>query len=206
MGDGPIDPGQRSLAERRLLAALRRHQRRFPLRSDVRVDTLIGELRADAQGRPAGHRGAQPLALTDKELRAVVDGMVVSGELLRTGHRVQMRGGAGPTFDPIMRERVDLLLATLTAAGAAPPSAEAVAARLGIPAALVDQLRAAGQLVSVGPRIDLTRESWERISGRLDRLAVSGPLSVALVRDDLDTARRFAERILQHWQALRSHQ
>ena len=105
-----------------------------------------------------------------------------------------------------MRERVDLLLATLTAAGAAPPPAEGVAARLGIPAALVDQLRAAGELVSVGPRIDLTRESWDRVAARLDRLAASGPLSVALVRDDLDTARRFAERILQHWNALRSHQ
>jgi len=205
VGDGPIDPGQRRLAERRLLAALRRHQRRFPLRSDMRVDTLIGELRADAQGRPAGHRGAQPLAITDKELRAVVDGMVASGQLLRTGHRVQMPAGAAPAFDPIMRERVDLLLTTLTAAGAAPPPAERVAARLGIPAALVDQLRAAGELVSVGPRIDLTRASWDRFSARLDRLAASGPPSVALVRDDLDTARRFAERILQHWNEVRGH-
>lgn len=206
MGDGPIDPGQQRIAERRLLAALKRHQRRSPLRPAVRVDTLIAELRTDALGRPSGHRGAQPLTLTDGELRAVVDGMVASGELLRAGHRVRMPAGAGPSFDPIMRERVDLLLTTLTAAGAAPPPAEGVAARLGIPAALVDQLRAAGELVSVGPRIDLTRESWDRVAGRLDRLAASGPLSVALVRDDLETARRFAERILQHWNALRSHQ
>jgi hypothetical protein len=206
VGDGPIDPGQGRLAERRLLAALRRHQRRSPLRPDVRVDALIAELRASAQGRPAGHRGTQPLTLTDKELRAVVDGMVASGQLLRTGHRVQMPMGVLPAFDPIMRERLDLLLATLTAAGATPPPAEAVAARLGIPAALLDQLRAAGELVSVGPRIDLTRESWDRVSARLDRLAASGPLSVTLVRDDLDTARRFAERILQHWNEVRGHQ
>ena len=206
MSDGPIDPGQRRLAERRLLAVLRRHQRRSPLRPDVRVDALITELRSDAQGRPAGHRGTQPLTLTNRELRAVVDGMVASGELLRTGHRVQMPAGAGPALDPLMRERVDLLLTTLTAAGAKPPPAEGVATRLGIPAALVDQLRAAGQLVSVGPRIDLTRESWDRISARLDQLGASGPPSVALVRDDLETARRFAERILQHWNALRGHQ
>ena len=170
------------------------------------MDTLVAELQADPQGRPAGHRGSQPLTLADSELRAVVDGMVASGQLIRTGHRVQMLVGAGPAFDPIMRERVDLLLTTLTAAGATPPPAEGVAANLGIPAALVDQLRAAGQLVSVGPRIDLTRESWDRVSARLDRLAASGPLSVALVRDDLDTARRFAERILQHWNELRGHQ
>ena len=169
------------------------------------MDALIAELRADAKGRPAGHRGAQPLTLADGELRSVVDGMVASGELLRTGHRVQMPTGAAPAFDPIMRERVDRLVTTLTAAGAKPRPAEGVAARLGIPAALVDQLRAAGELVSIGPRIDLTRASWNQISARLDRLAATGPPSVAVVRDDLDTARRFAERILQHWSEVRGH-
>ena len=172
----------------------------------MRVDTLIADLRADVQSRPAGHRGTRPLTLTEAELRAVVDGLVASGELLRTGHRVQMPAGAGPALDPLMRERVDALLRTLTAAGAAPPPAESVAARLGIPAALVDQLRAAGQLVSIGPRMDLTRESWERISARLDRLATPGPPSVALVRDDLETARRFAQGILRRWNLLRDQQ
>ncbi|HEV8252381.1 MAG TPA: hypothetical protein VGQ66_03285 [Candidatus Limnocylindria bacterium] len=205
MGEGPIDPGQRRLAERRLLGALRRHQRRSPLSPDARVDTLVAELRADSRGRPPGHRGTRPLTLTEGEMRAVVDGMVASGQLVRRGHRVRLPIGAGPAFDPIMRERVDLLLATLTAAGASPPPAEGVAARLGVPSALLDQLRAAGELVSIGPRIDLTRQSWDRVAARLDRLAASGPLSVALVRDDLETARRFAERILQHWSELRGH-
>jgi uncharacterized protein YciI len=81
-----------------------------------------------------------------------------------------------------------------------------VAARLGIPAALLDQLRASGELVCVGPRIDLTRESWGAIAARLDRLAANGPLSVAIVRDDLETARRFAEAILRTWNRLRSQQ
>jgi len=97
-------------------------------------------------------------------------------------------------------------LATVTAAGAKPPPVEGVASRLGIPSALLDQLRATGDLISIGPRIDVTRQSWGTIAARLDRLAVDGPLSVAIVRDDLDTARRFAERILQHWNRLRSHQ
>jgi len=82
------------------------------------------------------------------------------------------------------------------------PSAESLAARLGIPAALLDQLRANGDLVSIGPRIDLTRDSWAAVAARLDRLAGAGPLSVSVVRDELDTARRFAERILQHWSRL----
>jgi hypothetical protein len=81
-----------------------------------------------------------------------------------------------------------------------------LAARLGIPGALVDQLRATGDLISIGPRIDVTRASWATIATRLDRLAADGPVSVAIVRDDLDTARRFAERLLQHWNRLRSHE
>ncbi len=60
MGDGPIDPAQRRLAERRLLDTLRRLLRREPLRSDVRVDRLISEVRAaDPPGRAhiaAGNR------------------------------------------------------------------------------------------------------------------------------------------------------
>jgi hypothetical protein len=198
-----IDPGQRRLAERRLLAALRRHQRRAPLRSDVRVDTLIAELRAHEPARASSHRGQQQLGLTDAELRTVVDAMVAEGRLRRTGHRVQLPGG-GMALDPIMRRRVDELLSTLTAVGAKPPPTEAVAARLGIPAALLDQLRASGELVSLAPRIDVTREAWGAIAARLDRLAANGPLSVGAVRDDLETARRFAEAILQRWNRLRS--
>ena len=166
------------------------------------MDALIAELRAGEPARGSSHRGQQQLALTDAELRAVVDGMVDEGLLLRTGHRVQLAGG-GSSLDPTMRGRVDELLRTMTAAGAKPPPTEALAARLGIPAALLDQLRASGELVSLGPRIDLTRESWGVIRMRLDRLAAVGPLSVAMVRDDLDTARRVAERILRRWESLR---
>lgn len=169
------------------------------------MDTLIAELRA---GEPAGassHRGRQPLALTDSELRAVVDAMVAEGALRRTGHRVQLPDG-GLALDPIMRRRVDELLRTLTVAGAKPPPTEAVAARLGIPAALLDQLRASGELVSLGPRIDLTREAWMTIAARLDPLASDGHLTVTAVRDELETSRRFAEAILQHWNRVRSLQ
>lgn len=200
-----MDPAQRRLAERRLVSALRRHQRRSPLRRDIRVDTLLSELRAAEPRGATGHRGRQPLALTDDELRSVVDGMAVAGALLRTGHRVQLPDGARG-LDPIMRERVDQLLAALASEGASPPPAAGVATRLGIPPALVDQLRATGELICVAPRIDYPRATWLEIARRLDQLASDGPPSVRLVRDDLGTARRFAEHILQHWKALRRQQ
>lgn len=203
MGDGPIDPGQRQLAERRLLAVLRRHRKRSPLRPDVRVDTLVGELRAGEPARATSHRGRQPLMLSDAQLRAVLDEMVAAGTLRRSGHRVQLQD-AGETLDPIMRERLDQLLAMLAAGGATPPAAEAVATRLGIPNALVDQVRAAGELVSVAPRIDYPRDVWLDISHRLDKLALEGAPSVREVRDELGTARRHAEAILRHWNRSRS--
>jgi hypothetical protein len=203
VGDGPIHPGQRRLAERRLLAALRRHQRRSPLRPDVRVDSLVGELRAGEPARATSHRGRQPISLSDAELREVVDEMVAAGTLRRAGHRVQLQEG-GSTLDPMMRERLVQLLATLAAGGVTPPAAEVVAKRLGIPAALVDQVRAAGELVSVGPRIDYPRDVWLGISHRLDQLALEGAPSVREIRDELGTARRHAEAILRHWNRSRS--
>ena len=119
----------------------------------------------------------------------------MSGALLRQGHRVGLASAAS-NLDPIMRDRVDQLLAELGAGGATPPPAERVAARLGIPPALIDQLRAAGDLVAVGPRIDYPRAAWSAVSAQLDRLAADTPLSVRGVRDALRTTRRHAEAIL----------
>ena len=203
MGGDPIDARQRLLAERRLLAALRRHQRKSPLRADVRVDTLVGELRDGEPGRATGHRGRQPLTLTDGELRSVVDGMVSAGTLLRSGHRVRLPD-AGRSLDPIMRERLDQLSIILSARGATPPSADSVGARLGIPPALIDQLRAAGELISLAPRIDYPRQAWLEMSHKLDLLSDAGVLSVRRVRDELETTRRHAEAILRHWNRSRS--
>lgn len=200
-----MDPAQRRLAERRLIAALRRHHRREPLRADVRVDTLVAETRAAEPRRASSHRGSLPLSLTDADLRAVVDGLVASGTMLREGHRVRLADHA-PALDPIMRERVERLIFTLREAGVTPPPADGVAARLGIPGGVIDQLRTAGELVAIAPRIDYPGYVWTEISSRLDRLTVDAHPSVRLVRDELGTSRRHAEAILRHWNRLRMNQ
>ncbi len=195
-----MDPAQRRLAERRLIAALRRLHRREPLRTDVRVDTVVAETRAAEPRRASGHRGSLPLSLTDADLRAVVDGLVASGTMLRQGHRVRLADHA-PVLDPIMRERVEQLLTVLREAGLTPPPAEGVAARLGIPAALIDQMRIAGELVAVGPRIDYPGDVWVALRARVDAIAERGPLTVRHVRDQLRATRRHAEAILAYWRA-----
>ncbi|MBI2777932.1 MAG: hypothetical protein HYX57_11820 [Chloroflexi bacterium] len=194
--EGPIDPAQRRLAERRLVEALRRLLRREPLRSDVRVDPLIAAARAADPTKPSSHRGRHRLTLSDGDLHAVVDGLVASGALHRKGHRVSLPGRE-PALDPIMRERVDQLIGVLRAGGVMPPPAEPAAARLGIPPALVDQLRAAGELIAVAPRIDYPRATWAGVAAALDRLAAEAPLSVRRVRDGLGATRRHAEAILR---------
>lgn len=196
----------RRLARRRLLAAVKRLHRREPLRADVRVDAVISEARADhGARRPATHRGGGHLALDDNALRDLVDQLVADGELAGEGRRVRLPDHA-PVLSPEMRERVDRLMDGLREAGAAPPRVDGIATRLGIPAVVLDQLRSAGELVTVGPGIDYPRDRYEELRGRLDLLGRGGRLNVGRVRDELRTSRRHAEALIGHRVAERRRQ
>lgn len=193
----PIEPAQRHLAERRLLAAMRRLHRAHPLAPDHRVDAVIRELRATgSKPRPAGHRGAGALPLADAALLAVIDGLVADGRLRRSGRRVALVEHA-PRLAAQDRERVERLLDELRAAGAAPPRVEGLAARLGITPALIAQLRASGRLVAVAPGIDYPPEVLDAMRRRLDELAIDGPLTAGRVADELGVSRRYAAALLR---------
>jgi hypothetical protein len=178
-----------------LLSALRRAHRREPLRPDFRVDSLIEAARAVPAGRAPGHRGGERLLLDDRQMLEVVDALASAGSLVREGRRVRLAEHA-QSLDGEMRERVDRLLVGLTAARAEPPRVDSLAARLGIPPPVIEQLRAAGELVQAAPGIDYPRESWEALRARLERVSATGPLTVARVRDALHTSRRHAEALL----------
>ena len=197
-----MDPAQRRLAERRLLNGLRRLHRREPMLPDVRLDAVLAAARAVPSGRSAGHRGATPLVLDDAQLMEVLDGLSHAGRVVRDGRRLRLAEHR-PGLEPVMRERVDRLLDGLRQAGVSPPRIEGVASRLGIPEPVVAQLRASGELVGVGPGIDYPRETWEALRERVDRIAASGPLTVARTKDRLHTSRRHAEAILARWRAER---
>jgi hypothetical protein len=197
-----MDPAQRQLAERRLIQALRRLHRREPLRSEVRLDAVLAEARAVPPARSPRHRGGAPLLASDAALMEVLDALTEAGRVVRRGRRLRLPEHP-PTLDAGMRSRVDRLLDGLREAGSAPPRAEGIAARLGIPPSVLDGLRASGELVAVAPGIDYPRDAWERLAGRLDGLASSGPLTVARVRDELRTTRRHAEALLAQRRAAR---
>ena len=182
-----MPPGQRRLAERRVLTTLGRIHRREPMLPDVRTDVLIDTLRAE-DARP----GASVLPLSDAELLSVVDELVARGELVRAGRRIRLPAHRS-RLGPQMRERADRLLEELAAHGASPPRADAVARRLGLPPGVVDALRQSGELVELGEGIDYPRSVLDVL---LERLA-GRPLSVAAVRDELGTTRRFAAALVE---------
>jgi len=185
-----MDHAQRRLAERRLLSALARFHRREPMTPDLRTDALIAMLR-DPGRQPASHRGGAPLSLTDAELLEVIADLASRGEVEREGHRLRL-AGHHTELGSSMRRRADALLAELRAAGASPPRAELAARRLGLPDGVVDALRRSGELVVLAPGIDLPRDIVEPL---LERLRGRG-LSVAQVRDELGTSRRYAAALL----------
>jgi len=191
---GSIDTEQRRVAERLVLAALRRFHREQPLSVDLRIDTLVSRVRS-AAGRkpPPRHRGATPLTLDDSDLRRVINDMVDDGRLARNGRRIGLAGSA-PTLDPEMAERVERLLEGLRAAGAAPPRVDGPAARLGIPPAVIDQLRAGRVLRQIAPGIDYPADVWSSLAVRVE--AMGSARSIGRLRDELRTSRRHAEAIL----------
>ena len=194
MSIGAIDPDQRRVAERLVLAALRKFHREQPLSVDLRMDALVSRVRA-AAGRkpPPRHRGSAPLTLEDAELRRVIDEMADDGRLVRNGRRVGLPDAA-PSLEPEMAERVERLMEGLRSAGASPPRVDGLAARLGIPPTVLDQLRAGGQLRQVAPGIDYPADVWSSLQARIE--GMRGPMSVARLRDELHTSRRHAEAIL----------
>jgi hypothetical protein len=191
---GAIDPEQRRVAERLVLAALRRFHKEQPLAVDMRMDALVTKVRS-AAGRkpPPRHRGATPLTLDEADLRRVIDEMAADGRLARAGRRLRLPE-ARPGLDPEMGERVDRLLEGLRAAGAEPPRVDGIAARLGITPTVIDQLRASGMLRHIAPGIDYPADVWSALVARMESMA--GARSVARVRDELRTSRRHAEAIL----------
>ncbi|HEX5040442.1 MAG TPA: hypothetical protein VFW95_09930 [Candidatus Limnocylindria bacterium] len=191
---GAIDPEQRRVAERLILAALRRFHREQPMSADLRMDALVRRVREAAKRKPPPrHRGATPLTLEDADLRRVVEDMADDNRLVRRGRRVALPGTV-PSLDPEMAARVERLLEGLRAAGAAPPRVDGLAARLGIPPTVLDQLRVGGILRQIGPGIDYPADVWSALIERVE--GMRGQLSIGRVRDELHTSRRHAEAII----------
>jgi selenocysteine-specific elongation factor len=88
----------------------------------------------------------------------------------------------------------------LRAAGAEPPSE----AELGAVAPHLAELRAAGRAVRVGRSMYAHVEALERVGERVRRIiGAEGSITLARLRDELGTSRRYAQALLEHLDAAR---
>ncbi len=100
-----------------------------------------------------------------------------------------------PPPAPLAREALELE-ARLRAAGAEPP----IEAELGEQAVHLRALREAGRAVRVGRTLHYHRDALAEIERRLVALCRSeGSVTIARLRDELGTSRKFAQALLEHF-------
>jgi len=163
---------------------------------DLRVDALLARASRQSAGPSSRHRGGGPPLGAD-ELVAGLDSLVEQGIVHRSGRRVRLADG-GSGLGPEMRRRADELLHELRAAGGAPPRAEAVARRLGLPAQVVAGLRAAGELVEVASGIDYPADVLAQLTQRLAALPPATATNTGLLAAALGVPRRYAQALRGH--------
>jgi selenocysteine-specific elongation factor len=115
-------------------------------------------------------------------------------------------GGTGPAVAPPVDAPAPLapgalaLEARLRAAGPEPPSA----AELGDDAAHLPALRAAGRAVRVGRDLHAHPDAVAAVRAHVERVvAEEGAITLARLRDELGTSRRYAQALLEHLDAAR---
>jgi selenocysteine-specific elongation factor len=166
---------------------------RLVVRSVAPPDTLGGGTVLDAQARRHGRRG---------EIMARL------GRLARGEAEVEPAPGASPAPPPAPEPAATpepgpaglALAERLRAAGHEPPSL----AELGDDAALLPALRAAGLAVRVGRDLHAHPDALAEVADRVRAIvAAEGAITLARLRDELQTSRRFAQALLEHLDAAR---
>jgi selenocysteine-specific elongation factor len=131
-------------------------------------------------------------------------------ERLRRGEQVEARAapdpqprrGRGPATEPalVLGQPALELERRLRAAGTRPPSD----AELGDDARYLPELRAAGRIVRVGRSMHAHVEAIEQLSELVGEIIRSeGSLTLARLRDELGSSRRYAQALLEHLDAAR---
>jgi selenocysteine-specific elongation factor len=96
-----------------------------------------------------------------------------------------------PDYDPELEER-------LKAAGYEPPADAELA-----PAAALAALRAHGRAVRLGRDMHIHPDALAHVETRVVALGEAGEITLAGLRDDLHTSRKYAQALLEHFDAAR---
>jgi selenocysteine-specific elongation factor len=169
---------------------------RVVLRSISIPDTLGGGLVLDADPR----RHGPSAALLDR-LERLRRGEQVEATAAPDRQPQQRRAPASlPAPAPVLGEPALELERRLRAAGTRPPSD----AELGEDARYLPELRAAGRIVRVGRSMHAHVEAIEQLSELVGEIILTeGSLTLARLRDELGSSRRYAQALLEHLDAAR---
>jgi selenocysteine-specific elongation factor len=158
------------------------HHERFPLRSGVPREEIRSRLRLSA-------REATALldALADREI------VVVEESTVRLpGHQVR--------FSPEQEARVAGFLAALGEAPYAPPALDELAGRFGLDEEILSVLLARGEIVRVAETIAFRGDAFSQMRDQIvHHLGAAGTISVAEVRDQFDTSRKYALALMEYF-------
>ncbi|MFZ2489361.1 MAG: selenocysteine-specific translation elongation factor [Anaerolineae bacterium] len=180
--------GWQALQER-LTNTLNGYHRQFPLR--------LGSAREELKSRWQGKRQSwTPRQFNDLLAQAVADGLVSDD-----GNTVRLRGH---TVQLAAREQaaVDRLLAQFAAQPALPPSVADSQAAVG--EALFQWLLDSGQLVRISEDVVFQAAAYEAIQQQITGyLRNEGSVTVAQVRDLVNTSRKYALALMEHLDARR---
>lgn len=138
------------------------------------------------------------LGLDARTFNRVVERMVRDGGIAETGPLVRLVQHE-VRFTMAQQQAIDRMLAELREAATSPPTRDQLEARHGISAEITQALIDRGDLVEVAADLVYDPETYQRVVGAIVvQLRKNASVSVAQVRDALDTSRRYALALLSH--------
>ncbi|HEX5415611.1 MAG TPA: selenocysteine-specific translation elongation factor [Chloroflexota bacterium] len=161
---------------------LRVHHERFPLRPGIPREEVRSRLRL-------GPREAAALLDSLAERGAIV---VEEATVRLPDHEVR--------FAPDQEARVAGFLAALAEVPYTPPALDEVAGRFGLDEEILSVLLARGEIVRVAENIAFHRDAFNQMRDDVvRRLGVAGTISVAEVRDQFNTSRKYALALMEYF-------
>jgi len=140
-------------------------------------------------------RVAMPVAAAEVVAAGSIADAIAVGRLVRVGDVVQLpgRAAAGPSPDTLdAMDRLEALLAV-----AAPPALSEAARAAGCPEEGIRALESSGRMVRVGTDLAWAAASYRDLEGEALRLARTGPLAPAALRDATGTSRKYVMALLE---------
>jgi selenocysteine-specific elongation factor len=191
-----VDTGQALLMEDLIIAvpqwvllkengktALSAYHRAYPLRRGMPREELKSRLK-----------------LTLRLFNLVLPKMAAEGVLIE-GPKWAALPGHIVRFSPFQQVKVDKLMALFAAAPYAPPSVKECQAEVGED--IFTALREFGDLVAVSEEVVFRKADYEAMVGKIRQtLQQKGQITLAEVRDLLNTSRKYVQALLEHLDAI----